>query len=108
MGEERVHMKRGAKIQAEGTGYQKIQGTKPQTLSYGLNDSPVGLLAWIVEKLRDWSDCNGVVESAFTKDEILTNVMVYWLSSSVGSSMRLYYESLGMMPGTGQEVQQLG
>ena len=77
---------------AEG-GYNHIQGTKPQTLSYGLNDSPVGLCAWIVEKWRSWSDCDGEVEKRFTKDELLTNVMVYWVTQSIGSSCRLYYES---------------
>jgi pimeloyl-ACP methyl ester carboxylesterase len=61
---------------AEG-GYSHEQGTKPQTLSYGLNDSPVGLAAWIVEKFRSWSDCGGDVESVFTRDELLTNVMIY-------------------------------
>jgi epoxide hydrolase len=74
------------------TGYQRIQGTKPQTLGYGLNDSPVGLAAWIVEKFRGWSDCNGDVETRFTKDELLTNVMIYWVTQSITSSMRLYCE----------------
>ena len=74
-------------------GYSHIQGTKPQTLSYGLNDSPVGLAAWIVEKFRTWSDCGGDVESVFTRDELLTNVMIYWLTQTISSSVRLYYES---------------
>jgi len=78
--------------QAEG-GYQRIQGTKPQTLAYGLPDSPVGLAAWIVEKFRPWSDCDGEVESVFTKDELLTNIMIYWVSGCIGSSVRLYYEA---------------
>ena len=78
--------------EAEG-GYSHIQGTKPQTLSYGLNDSPTGLAAWIVEKFRTWSDCGGDVESRFTKDELLTNITLYWATNSIGSSIRLYYES---------------
>lgn len=78
---------------AEETGYSQIQGTKPQTLGYGLNDSPVGLAAWIVEKYRTWSDCDGDVETKFTKDELLTNIMVYWTTQTITSSTRLYYES---------------
>jgi pimeloyl-ACP methyl ester carboxylesterase len=79
--------------QASEGGYAHIQGTKPQTLSYGLNDSPAGLAAWIVEKYRTWSDCGGDVESRFTKDELLTTVMIYWVTQSIGSSTRLYYET---------------
>jgi pimeloyl-ACP methyl ester carboxylesterase len=81
-----------ASYDAEG-GYSHIQGTKPQTLSYGLNDSPVGLAAWIVEKFRTWSDCDGDVESVFTRDELLTNVMIYWVTETISSSTRLYYET---------------
>ncbi len=76
------------------TGYQRIQGTKPQTLGYALNDSPAGLAGWIVEKFRAWSDCGGDVETRFTKDELLTNVMLYWATESATSSCRLYYEML--------------
>lgn len=65
------------------TGYQAIQGTKPQTLGYGLTDSPVGLLGWIIEKFRTWSDCNGVIENKFTKDEMLTNIMIYWVNGAM-------------------------
>ncbi len=83
---------REAWVQAEG-GYAHIQGTKPQTLSYGLNDSPVGLAAWIVEKYRSWSDCNGDVESRFSKDVLLTTVMIYWVTQTINSSTRLYYET---------------
>jgi pimeloyl-ACP methyl ester carboxylesterase len=74
-------------------GYQGIQGTKPQTLAYGLTDSPAGLAGWIVEKFRAWSDCAGDVERRFTKDELLTNIMLYWVTASIGSSVRIYYES---------------
>jgi len=77
---------------SEETGYQQIQGTKPQTLAYGLNDSPAGLAAWIVEKFRTWSDCGGDVESRFTRDQLLTNITIYWVTQSINSSSRLYYE----------------
>jgi microsomal epoxide hydrolase len=78
----------------EETGYQRIQGTKPQTLSYALNDSPAGLAAWIVEKFRTWSDCGGEVERRFSKDELLTNVMFYWVTETANSSCRLYCETI--------------
>ena len=74
-------------------GYSHIQGTKPQTLSYGLNDSPAGLAAWIVEKFRTWSDCDGDVESVYTKDELLNNITIYWATQTINSSTRIYYES---------------
>ena len=73
--------------------YGHIQGTKPQTLAYGLNDSPAGLAAWIVEKWRSWSDCGGDIESVYTKDQILTNVTLYWVTETINASMRIYYET---------------
>ena len=73
--------------------YGNIQGSKPLTLAYGLNDSPAGLAAWIVEKFRTWSDCGGDLESRFTKDQLLTNIMLYWVTESMPSAVRLYYES---------------
>ena len=79
-------------LQSEG-GYAHVQATRPQTLAFGLNDSPAGLAAWIIEKFRDWSDCDGEVERCFTKDELLTNVMIYWATETIHSSMRLYYEA---------------
>jgi pimeloyl-ACP methyl ester carboxylesterase len=75
----------------EETGYQWIQGTKPQTLAFGLTDSPAGLAAWIVEKFRSWTDCGGNPENALTKDEILTNIMLYWVTGVIGSSFWPYY-----------------
>ncbi|HUS11196.1 MAG TPA: epoxide hydrolase [Pyrinomonadaceae bacterium] len=78
--------------QAEG-GYGHLQATKPQTLAFGLNDSPAGLAAWIIEKFRDWGDCDGDVERRFSKDELLTNVMIYWTTQTIHSSVRLYYEA---------------
>jgi len=73
-------------------GYREIQGTKPQTLGYSLNDSPVGLAAWILEKYRDWCDCDGNPETIFTKDELLTTVMIYWVTETATSAARYYYE----------------
>lgn len=81
-----------AYFQREESGYALEQGTKPQTLGAALTDSPAGLLAWIVEKFRTWSDCDGHPENAFTRDQLLTNVMVYWLTGTITSSARLYWE----------------
>jgi len=91
--EEKVFLGDIEKFRQGETGYQWIQGTKPQTLAYGLNDSPAGLCAWIVEKFRTWSDCHGDVEKSFTRDQLLTNVMIYWLTQTINSSTRLYYEA---------------
>lgn len=73
--------------------YNMVQSTKPQSLSYGLNDSPVGLAAWIIEKFRSWGDTHGDIESRFSKDELLTNIMIYWVTQTAGSAARGYYES---------------
>ena len=75
----------------EEMGYQWIQGTRPQTLAFGLSDSPAGLAAWIVEKFRAWSDCAGEVESVFTKDELLANISLYWFTGAIGSSFWPYH-----------------
>jgi len=75
-------------------GYQRIQGTRPQTLGYGLNDSPAGLAAWIIEKYRKWCDCDGDPERVFTKDELLTTVMIYWVTETATSAARYYYEGM--------------
>jgi pimeloyl-ACP methyl ester carboxylesterase len=74
------------------SGYALEQSTKPQTLGVALNDSPAGLLAWIVEKFRTWSDCGGDVESVLSRDRLLTNVMLYWVTGTITSSARLYWE----------------
>jgi pimeloyl-ACP methyl ester carboxylesterase len=86
-------VEQSAVFQRDEGGYRVMQGTKPQTLSYGLNDSPVGLAAWIVEKFRSWSDCDGDVARRFTKDELLTNITIYWVTQTINSSVRMYYES---------------
>ncbi|KQX07598.1 MULTISPECIES: epoxide hydrolase family protein [unclassified Leifsonia] len=78
--------------------YGAMHRTKPQTAAFGLTDSPVGLAAWIVEKMRAWSDCGGDVERSFTKDEILTNVTIYWLTGTIGSSMRMYNANSKLPP----------
>lgn len=90
---ERNYLERVRRWEKEEGAYAEIQGTYPQTLAYGLNDSPAGLAAWIIEKFRAWSDCNGDLESRFTKDELLTNVTIYWVTETINSSMRRYYES---------------
>jgi pimeloyl-ACP methyl ester carboxylesterase len=73
--------------------YAMLHATKPQTLAYGLNDSPTGLAGWIIEKFRAWSDCDGDVEKAFTRDELLTNLTIYWATETINSSIRVYYET---------------
>lgn len=92
--QEKVFVVKNKAWQEKEAGYQKIQGTKPETLAYGLNDSPVGLLAWIIEKFHAWSDNDGNIEHTFTKDDLLTNVMIYWVTQTISSSIRLYYESM--------------
>jgi len=77
-------------FQNEETGYQQIQGTKPQTLGVALNDSPAGLAAWIVEKFRTWCDCDGNPENVFTRDELLTNITLYWVTQTAASSARCW------------------
>ena len=90
---EQAHIVQREKWQQDEGGYNHIQSTKPQTLSYGLNDSPVGLAAWIVEKYRTWSDCGGDVERRFSKEELLTNITIYWVTQTIGSSVRMYYDN---------------
>ena len=89
---ERAHLHERDRWWEAEAGYAHIQASKPQTLSYSLNDSPTGLAAWIVEKFRTWSDCAGEVERRFTKDELLTNITIYWVTQTFNSSARLYYE----------------
>jgi microsomal epoxide hydrolase len=79
---------------AEESGYLQIQATRPQTLAYGLTDSPAGLAAWIVEKLRAWSDCGGDLESAISRDDVLANITLYWVTGTANSAARIYLEAL--------------
>ena len=94
--EETARAARGAYMQNE-RAYQQIQGSKPQTLGYGLNDSPAGLAAWIVEKFHGWTDmpqgATGYLDNHFTKDELLTNIAIYWFTGTITSSTRIYYEN---------------
>lgn len=89
--EERKFFDEAAYWLKEETGYQWIQGTRPQTLSFGLTDSPAGLAAWIIEKFRAWSDCNGDLDSVFTRDRLLANISLYWFTGAIGSSFFPYY-----------------
>jgi microsomal epoxide hydrolase len=78
-------------MQSEG-GYALVQGSRPQTLAQALNDSPIGLAAWLVEKFERWSDCDGDVHTRFSDDELLTNAMLYWVTETIGSSFLTYYD----------------
>jgi epoxide hydrolase len=91
--EDRARLAQFSRAEREMSGYEKVQETRPQTLSYALTDSPVGQLAWIVEKFKEWTDSRGgVPEDAVPRDRLLTNVMLYWLTATAGSSANLYYE----------------
>ena len=80
------------RMTSDGFGYYRQQSTRPQTLAYGLNDSPVGLCAWITEKFQAWTDCGGEIRNAVSWDALLTNISLYWFTDSIGSSVRLYKE----------------
>jgi pimeloyl-ACP methyl ester carboxylesterase len=89
--EEAAYLRDLARWLKEDMGYQWIQGTRPQTLAYGLSDSPAGLAAWLVEKFRAWSDCGGTVENAIPRDEMLADISLYWFTGAIGSSFWPYY-----------------
>jgi pimeloyl-ACP methyl ester carboxylesterase len=95
---EREYVEHVQQFQMKHGAYALIQGTKPQTLADGLNDSPIGLAAWLTEKFQSWSDCGGDLEACFTKDEMLTNVMIYWVTASIGGSFMPYYDVLHAGP----------
>ena len=90
---ERVRLARFKHFNDEMRGYD-IQATRPKTLAYGLTDSPVGQLAWIVEKFKEWVDPRPLPEDAISRDHLLTNVSLYWFTGTAGSSANLYYETL--------------
>ena len=92
--EELAHLARLTAWSKEEAGYVSIQGTKPQTLAFGLMDSPAGLAAWLVEKFRTWSDCDGSIENAISRDHLLANIAYYWFTGSIGSSFYPYYARL--------------
>jgi pimeloyl-ACP methyl ester carboxylesterase len=96
------------RFRTEEFAYALLQVSKPQTPAFALNDSPAGLAAWIVEKYRAWSDCDGDVERVFTRDELLTNLTVYWATQTISSSMRLYYENFHASGGWGQIAAPVG
>jgi epoxide hydrolase len=98
--EEQEALERLDYYQKWDSGYSKQQSTRPQTLGYGLTDSPVGQLAWIVEKFWSWMDCDGHPENVLTRDELLDNVMLYWVTASAASSARLYWESSRIFGGS--------
>ena len=90
----------------EQTAYSHMHGTRPQTIGYALNDSPLGLAAWIVEKFRTWCDCDGNPEKGFTKDELLTNLTIYWATQTATSAARFYYDNRhGSAPPIQQRVE---
>jgi len=91
---ERAYFEASKKWQTKEGAYNMIQNTKPQSLAYGLNDSPAGLAGWMIEKFRSWSDNDGDLETVFTKDELLTNLTIYWATQTIHSSIRIYYESM--------------
>jgi microsomal epoxide hydrolase len=91
--EEQADLVSVAEFMQTGAAYQEIQGKNPQTLAYGLTDSPAGLAGWITEKFYHWTDNNGSVEDAITRDQLLTNITLYWVTGTINSSTRLYCES---------------
>lgn len=95
---EREYLDEIRRFQMKEGAYALIQGRKPQTLADGLNDSPMGLAAWIVEKFQRWSDCDGDPDSVYSRDEMLTNVMVYWVTASIGESFAPYFDVLNAGP----------
>jgi pimeloyl-ACP methyl ester carboxylesterase len=94
-GEDLATAQRTFGFLAEDAGYWRIQETRPQTVTYGLTDSPAAQAAWIVEKFRAWTDCGGDVESAFSRNQLLTNISIYWFTKTANSSARFYFENTG-------------
>jgi pimeloyl-ACP methyl ester carboxylesterase len=91
---EKKFFEESEKYQMQENAYAMIQGTRPHTLGAGLSDSPAGLAAWILEKFQGWSDCNGNVETCFTKDQLLTNISLFWHTQTVPSSFTPYYDTV--------------
>jgi pimeloyl-ACP methyl ester carboxylesterase len=89
---EEAFLREAARWADESGAYAHMQRTQPQTPAYGLNDSPAGLAAWVLEKFRAWADCDGDVLRRFTRDELLANVTLYWMTETIASSLRLYFE----------------
>lgn len=100
--EEKEYKRKAQQWIVQEGGYMSIQSTKPQTLSYALSDSPVGLAAWIVEKFYSWSDISKGFENKYSMDGLLNNVMIYWLNNSIGASAMMYYENMHTLPPIGK------
>lgn len=98
---EQEYLATSQKWRAQEGGYVMMQATKPHTLAPGLRDSPAGLAAWMVEKFRTWSDCGGNIESRFSKDELLTNLTIYWATETIGSSFAPYHQGDAVPQGLG-------
>jgi pimeloyl-ACP methyl ester carboxylesterase len=96
--DEKDYLENGRQWYNSEGAYGMLQGTKPQTLAYAVNDSPVGLAAWIIEKFYAWTDHKGDLESVYTMDELLTNLTIYWVTQTAGSAFRIYYESMQHPP----------
>ena len=94
---EKKYLQTGQQWSKTEGAYSMIQSTKPKSLDYGLNDSPVGLAGWIIEKFYSWSDCKGKLENTFTKDELLTNLTIYWATQTIHSANYLYYETAALL-----------
>jgi len=93
--EEAAYLDSNARFVAEGSAYQQVHRTRPQTLAVALMDSPAGMAAWIVDKFQAWADCDGVIENVIPRDHLLDNISLYWLTGTIGSSMRFYFEDNG-------------
>lgn len=100
--EEKQYKKTALQWISQEGAYMSIQSTKPQTLAFALSDSPIGLSAWILEKFHSWSDCDGNLENRYSKDELLNNIMIYWLSNSIGTSVQIYRENTYSLPPIGK------
>jgi pimeloyl-ACP methyl ester carboxylesterase len=94
---EKKYLQAGQQWSKTEGAYATIQSTRPQSLGYSLNDSPAGLAGWIIEKFYHWSDCNGRLENVFTKDELLTNLTIYWATQTINSAINLYYEAAALL-----------
>lgn len=103
---EKKYLAETEEWQKKSGAYAMIQGTRPQSLAHGLNDSPAGLAAWLIEKFREWSDCGGNVEKRFTKDELLTNAVIYWATETIYSSFLPYYDyaNAGALTWIGEKI----
>jgi len=103
--EDRHALDRARAYRDRDSGYSKQQSTRPQTLGYGLADSPAGQAMWILEKFWRWTDCDGHPENVLSRDELIDNIMLYWLTNSGASSARLYWESFGKAFGSNELVE---